>query len=172
MWLDRLGNQQTPSNAPPPSQKRSYSPARRPSQLGPGPSPRPGFSPRASSLSVVSGSNTSTASLPANARLPNGSALKQEITPPTDDPLKVLERILGIPLPKNEEHDIVEKPQEQLQERPEVFVEGIDFGGKSLEEFAKDVPYKSLNPETQYYFSIEECEYVCQHEPYIAHLLK
>ncbi|KXX82152.1 Vacuolar protein sorting-associated protein 52 B [Madurella mycetomatis] len=96
MWLDRFGGQH-PGNAPSPSQSRTQSPLPRRTSSARGPyltSQRPGISPRASSLSLVS--NDSSSSLLAASKRTNGSALKQ-ITTAGDapDPEEILTRILG-----------------------------------------------------------------------------
>ncbi|KAK3703867.1 Vacuolar protein sorting-associated protein 52 [Vermiconidia calcicola] len=121
--------QSTPSATP----NRSFSPApRRSAQLGPSTLPRrPGLSPRTSSLSVGS-LYGSTESLPAAARIPNGSSLKHELgsSPTLDvpDPVEVLQSIIG-PLPGPEGADAVSN-------KPPALVEDIDFGELSLEDYA------------------------------------
>ncbi|GAB1318800.1 Vacuolar protein sorting-associated protein 52 [Madurella fahalii] len=97
MWLDRFGGQH-PGNVPsPPSQSRTQSPLPRRTSSARGPyltSQRPGISPRASSLSLVS--NDSSSSLLAASKRTNGSALKQTTTAgDAPDPEEVLARILG-----------------------------------------------------------------------------
>ncbi len=161
MWLDRLSNQITPSGPPPMNPNRSFSPApRRPSHLAPGPSQRPGYSPRSSSLSVVSRANSSTSSLAAPGRIPNGSTLKQEITPPpnSDDPLETLEQIVGSPLRKGDDQSGGSEEEESV-ERPPELVEDIAFDGQSLDDFAKGSPESE---EDRYsasrIFSTQECE--------------
>ena len=154
MWLDRLSGHSTPSASPPP-QKRSFSPApRRPSHLAPGTSSRPGFSPRSSSLNVAQ-SNSSTTSL-NSSRLPNGSGLKQQVSPSVNvaDPLEALEEIVG-KLPKT---TAPENADGGVVGRPADIVEIIDFNGLGLDEFVQadsdgleDDSVKS---------SVEECEYV------------
>ena len=148
---------------PPPFGQRSYSPVpKRPSHLAP--SSRPPYNPRSSSLSLISRTNSSTSSLPGASRAPNGSTLKQQLTPPpfADDPLEVLEKIIGLPLPQaagvnGEEND---------NERPEELVADIDFEGLSLEEFASGID--RLNGSSKgaekprSAQSVEECEYVRQ----------
>ena len=138
MWLERFSNQSsqsTPSTTP----NRYHSPApRRSVQLGPSTLPRrPGLSPRTSSLSVGS-LGGSTDSLPAAARVPNGSNLKNELssapTPDVSDPVDVLERLLG-PLRKNGEGDRSGAVVDAYA--PDSLTEDIDFGGLSLEEFAE-----------------------------------
>ncbi|KAL8761491.1 MAG: hypothetical protein Q9184_002401 [Pyrenodesmia sp. 2 TL-2023] len=136
MWLDRLSGQSTPSAPPAPAQSRSYSPApRRSSHLPPGPPTRPAYGPRTTSLGLSSKANFSTNSL-NSPRLPNGSSLRQQLSPPADviDPLGVLKDILGKQSDKvvngSEDGDsstIVQKP-------PHV-AEDIDFEGLSLHAF-------------------------------------
>src|ERR1700761_7475041 len=100
MWLERFSAQSTQSTPSSTTPTRSYSPApRRSIQLGPSTLPRrPGLSPRTSSLSVGS-LGGSTESLPAAARVPNGSNLKNEladsVSPDVSDPLEVLQSLLG-----------------------------------------------------------------------------
>lgn len=152
MWLDRLSSHSTPSGSPPPA-NRSYSPAvRRPSHLAPTSTPqRPGFSPRSSSLSLVS--NDSTTSLLASAKKPNGSALRQPSTvPDVTDPLEVLEKILGpegkgVVVPANNTSN-----GDAGDENDEV----LDFGGLNLHEFvaSEELPKGVTVYNAQ---TIEEC---------------
>lgn len=139
MWLDRFSGHSTPSGSPP-RQGRAYSPApqRRSSHLALAPLPlRPGYSPRSSSLSLALTPSTSTSSLPAAARILNGSALKQTISAPVDipDPLAVLQDVIG-PL----SHKVSESEGSLEEERdPEKAFEieaDIDFGGLDLQAFA------------------------------------
>lgn len=138
MWgLDRFSGHSTPSGSPPP-QNRSFSPApRRPSHLGAGLAARPAHSPRSSSLNVSGKYSSSTTSL-NSTRLPNGSGLKQQITTPADftNPLKLLEEIVGRPIPGEDEVD-GEEGEGQLG-KPTELVEDIDFGGLSIHDFLED----------------------------------
>ena len=142
MWRERFSAQSTQSS-PSATPDRSYSPApRRSVQLGPSTLPRrPGLSPRGSSTSVGS-LYGSTESLPAAARLPNGSNLKNELgsspTPDAPDPLGVLESILG-PLRKDGEDNTGDKSNGVNDIDPSSG-EDIEFGGLSLEEFADAAP--------------------------------
>lgn len=161
MWLDRLSGHSTPSGPPSP-QSRSFSPApRRPSHLGSGAASRPGFSPRSSSLNVSAKFNSSTTSI-NSPRLPNGSGLKQQFTPPVDfaDPLKVLEEIIGSPSHGSSGQQ--DTPRDDGGEkRPARLVEDIDFKGLGLHDFmetADDVGTLDEHNATQ---TAEECEYVC-----------
>ena len=160
MWgLDRFSGHSTPSGSPPP-QNRSFSPApRHPSNLGPGLAARPPHSPRSSSFNVSSKYNTSTASL-NSPRLPNGSGLKQQITPPADftDPLRLLEDIIGRPIPDEEERD-GEDGRVQL-EKPAELVEDVDFGGRSIQDFLKGEEERDLDSSGDTAQSAMECEYV------------
>ncbi|MCJ1390950.1 hypothetical protein MMC18_003811 [Xylographa bjoerkii] len=147
MWLDRLSNQPTPSGYPPVVQNRSFSPApRRSMHLAPGSLARPGYSPRSSSLSLVSRSNTSNISLPGAARISNGSTLKQQITPPefVEDPLAILGRILGSSFHAD---DPIRNGAEAgtVLEKPEGFAEEIAFNSLSLQDFA----HETINGETE-----------------------
>src|ERR1700761_4530128 len=131
MWLERFSAQSTQSTPSSTTPTRSYSPApRRSIQLGPSTLPRrPGLSPRTSSLSVGS-LGGSTESLPATARVPNGSNLKNELssapTPDIPDPVDVLESILG-PLQKSSEDD--GNVRDEIEGTPAALSEDIDFGG-------------------------------------------
>ena len=165
MWLDRFSNHPTPSHSPSPPLNRSHSPApqRGPSQLGTGSPLRPGYGPRISSLNSGSRATISTASVNSQ-RLPNGSALKHEVTPPADysDPLQVLERIIGRQLPQSDGPVEHEKEQEQA-EKPSELVADVDFGGLSLVEFARSEDIESKTPEIASQSTaqtVEECEYV------------
>ena len=149
MWLERFSaqsSQSTPSTTP----NRSYSPApRRSIQLGPSTLPRrPGLSPRTSSLSVGS-LGGSTDSLPATARLPNGSNLKNELssapTPDVPDPIDVLESILGPVRKEASSHEDVSKG---VSGTPPTLTEDIDFGVLSLEEYANTSPRDTTSKAT------------------------
>jgi len=133
VWLDRFSAQSSPSGSPPP-QGRVYSQSgRRGPYLGSTPSlpPRPGLNPRSSSLSLIS--NPSDISLPNLGRIPNGSALRNEIpqSSPANglDPLAVLEDIVGKPSKKRRSDGSA------VETRPTDLVEDIDFGSHSLESF-------------------------------------
>ncbi|TKA30165.1 hypothetical protein B0A50_02884 [Salinomyces thailandicus] len=141
MWLERFSGQSAQST-PSASPHRALSPGtpRRSIQLSPNTLPRrPGLNPRTSSLVSVASLSGSTDSLPAAARIPNGTNLKNELagSPAGDvsDPLEVLGSILGS-LPKgagaddNGKHVAVGEPPQVEEE--------IDFGGRSLEEFARE----------------------------------
>ncbi|KAK4544619.1 hypothetical protein LTR36_004191 [Oleoguttula mirabilis] len=138
MWLERFSgqsSQSTPSGSP----NRAFSPApRRSVQLGPSTLPRrPGLAPRTSSLSVASFGG-SVESLPATARIPNGTNLRNELagSPAGDvsDPLDVLQQILG---PLKQEETPLPNGVHVEDEQPARPVEEIEFGGLSLEEFAE-----------------------------------
>ncbi|OTA30450.1 hypothetical protein BTJ68_10100 [Hortaea werneckii EXF-2000] len=138
MWLERFSGQSSQST-PSASPSRALSPGtpRRSVQLGPSTLPRrPGLNPRTSSLSVAS-LGASTESLPAAARIPNGTNLKNELasSPVGDvsDPVEILETILGAPPPGQ---DAEAKAGIDAVERPAKIEEDIDFNGLSLEEFA------------------------------------
>ena len=164
MWgLDRFSGHSTPAGSPPP-QNRSFSPApRRPSHLGPGLAARPPHSPRSSYLNVSSKYNSSTTSL-NSPRLPNGSGLKQQITPPADftDPLRSLEQLVGRSISDGDEtHE--EDAHAQL-EKPAELVEDVDFRGRSIHDFLEDEdePHgiRSLDSSRDTPQSVMECEYV------------
>ena len=96
--------------------------------------------------------------------MPYGSGLKQQITPPPDftDPVKLLEEIIGRPIPGEneghgkEDHDQLEKPAE--------LVEYIDFGGRSIHDFLEDEEEQdgigTLDSYDDTAQSAMECEYV------------
>lgn len=157
MWLDRLSSHSTPSGSPPPPANRSYSPAtRRPSHLAPTSAPqRPSFSPRSSSLSLVS--NDSTTSLLTSSKRPNGSGLRQSsIVPDVAEPLDVLEKLL-----EPEGKGLADPSKAGTSNGTESTAgesdSELDFGGLSLRELlaedlsnAKDrTPYNAQ--------TIEEC---------------
>ncbi|KAL8827134.1 MAG: hypothetical protein Q9191_003363 [Dirinaria sp. TL-2023a] len=144
MWLDRFSGHSTPSQSPPPPQNRSYSPApQRPSGLGPGRPVRPPYGPRTSSLNVSSKSNLSTTSL-SSQRVPNGSILRGQVSPPPDfaDPLKVLEAVIGKSL-SEEKTQNGELNADEVLERPSQLVKEVDFGGLSLQDFARNGVYEA-----------------------------
>ncbi|KAI9760403.1 MAG: Eukaryotic translation initiation factor 5A [Chaenotheca gracillima] len=138
MWLDRFSGHSTPSGSPP--RTRSYSPApQRSSHLAPASQPfRPGYSPRSSSLSLAS--NASTSSLPGTRGQANGSALKQSVvsSPPDEvsNPLDVLRNIVGASLKTGPRAS--EDSRNDLDDPLAAsVVDGVDFGGLSLQEFAQ-----------------------------------
>lgn len=164
MWgLDRFSGHSTPSGSPPP-QNRSLSPApRRPSHLNPGLAARPPHSPRSSSLNL-SGKHYSSSTSLNSPHLPNGSGLKQQITPPADftNPLKLLEEIVGRPI-SDEDEGHGEEEEGQL-EKPTELVEDVDFGGRSIHDFFEDEDDRD-NLEDLDRFDVTaqgamECEYV------------
>lgn len=161
MWLDRFSGH---SGSPPPPQQRSYSPGpRRPTHLAPGPAQRPGFSPRTSSLSIAVNSNASTTSLASTSRLTNGSALKQQITPPPNvaDPLDVLEEVVGLSLHRRSASNGLSDDSTFLN-KPTSLIDIIEFDGLSLHDFARaEVEGVSAGEKQQYAVQpVEECEYV------------
>ncbi|KAI5368157.1 hypothetical protein Slin15195_G032910 [Septoria linicola] len=136
LWLNRFTDQAS-SREPPAASvpNRTGSPApRRSIQLGPSTSlpRRPGIQPRTSSLSVASLAG-STESLPATARIPNGTDLKRQLAGASNgdvpDPVDVLESILG---PRRADGDSVEAADDDGETIPGE----IDFEGLSLEDFA------------------------------------
>ena len=125
MWLDRFSGHSTPSESPPP-QNRPYSPApRRPNGLVPTGTARPPFGPRISSLNLDPRANLSTSSVNSQ-------------TPPADltDPLEALEAIVGRSIPADRARDGVFH-DESSRARPRELVEAVDFGGLSLDDFAR-----------------------------------
>jgi hypothetical protein len=164
MWLDRLSSHSTPSGSPPPPANRSYSPAtRRPSHLAPSSAPqRPGFSPRSSSLSLVS--NDSTTSLLASSKRPNGSGLRQSSTvPDVTEPLEVLEKVLGAE--RKGLADPSKATANGTGEIPDKSDLELDFGTLSLHELVAD-ELPNVKGETPYNSqTIEECMYKPLHTP-------
>lgn len=107
--------------------------------------------------------NASTTSL-NSTKVPHGSALKQQITPPADlvDSLKALAAVVGKPLP--EENLENRSTQNDVEvKRPARLIEDIDFSGLGLKEFALvdfgDKQEIRVNSVTTVQ-TVEECEYV------------
>ena len=161
--FERLSNLPTPSVSPPPG-SRSYSPApRRPNHIQSGLA-RPPFNARSSSLSLASSQASSTALLQGATRITNGSTLRQELSParPAEDPLQVLEQIVGLPRPREDEKD----NGEPAGQRPKELVADVTFDGLSLEEFTRmkspQRDRKRAEIQTLSTQSVAECEYVKQ----------
>lgn len=164
MWLDRFPGHPMPSQSPPATQKRPYSPApRRPSGLGPSGALRPPYGPRTSSLHLNARANISTTSVNSQ-RPPNGSTLKSQVSPPADfeDPLKALATIVGRSI---SEESIIDGDAggNQLPEKPLELVEEVDFEGSSLEEFVHDhacvLERKSTKTDSTVQ-TVDQCKYV------------
>lgn len=159
MWsLDRLSGHTTPSASPPPQLNRNPNLPRRPSHLVPSPvGGRPPFNPRSSSLSLVSNdSNTSLLS----SRRPNGSNLKQTVTPPNvPDPLEVLGKLLdngeATKSPFAKDQTAANGAVTSIREEDD---EGEwDFGGLSLQDIVAGEPF---DIEDEYVYksqTLEEC---------------
>ena len=166
MWLDRFSSQPTPNGSPPPPQSRSFSPARRrPSHLAPVPPPRPGYNLRSSSLSLNAKANVSTISLSGTSRVPNGSTLIHELTPPPDvgNPLDILHSIIRSTV---HHHEIPHSTDgEAVVEKPQTLTPNVEFGELSLQELVqsgKQFGQPALVPQHQESKqSVEECKYVC-----------
>lgn len=167
MWLDRFSGNSTPSGFPTPPHNRSYSPApRRPTGPGHGGSSRPSFGPRTSSLGLNARAKLSTNSL-NSSKLPNGSALRRQISPPTEsaDALEILGKLIGKSLEGESNGDTQDGlvRGDSLSGRPSDLQEEIDFGGESLEDFAQASPYEAQYSERGsriHIQTVEECEYV------------
>ena len=149
------------ASASPPQGPRSFSPApRKPNNLTPSSLARPPFNARSSSLSLKSRQNSSTTSLLGAARNTNGSALKQELGASVEDPLDVLEQIVGLPRPLDEDNG----PEETALERPAELVTNVPFGNLSLTDFVREKapPNGQQRAETEHLStqSAGECEYV------------
>ena len=99
--------------------------------------------------------------------MPNGSGLKQQITPPADftDPLRSLENIIGRPIPG--EHEGHEEEGQGHVEKPTELVQDIEFGGRSIHDFMEGEEERdgvgSLKPIDDAAQSAMECEYVYSH---------
>ena len=154
----------TPTSPPLNGQSRSTSVSstapRHPSNLGPNANgnPRPQFSPRSSSLNVSAKFNASNASLNSPRYSGAGSALRQELVPPSDarDPLKVLEEIVGEALFSQDNSHLVKG-------RPESLIDEIDFESLTLDEFAagsEDGVAGEVEEGQVRLQTVEECEYV------------
>ncbi|MCJ1483896.1 hypothetical protein MMC06_004064 [Schaereria dolodes] len=155
MWLDRLSSQSASASSLSPLQNKSHpSATRRPSHLSPKPAARTPFSPRSSSLSLASKVNASTSSLTGASRAPNGSTLKNQVSPPGDfdDPLAILSSIVGSSLPKdNTNVDHFER--DGILTKPERLVVDVSFNGSSLQEFVQnsyDEQEQEVNGSTYY----------------------
>ena len=150
MWSGRLAGQSSTSPAPSQPGSRSYSPVPRRSTSGLGPyitsQQRPGISPRASSLSLVSNdSSTSNSSFLASSRKVNGSALKQSTTAYAGpDPVDVLNKLLGngdeaaveSGRPSASAASTLPSPSPSSTITPSDLELDFDFGGMSLRELA------------------------------------
>ncbi|KAF2821146.1 Vps52-domain-containing protein [Ophiobolus disseminans] len=160
MWgLDRLSAYSTPSGTPPP-RRDSYSPAPRRGYPAPGPGPlpaRPGLVPRTTSLSLISPAS-STTSLPATVRAPNGGPRRRATggLHHGPDPIQVLASIMG-GLPQKPLAGTGEK-QQPIAEKPKVVVDEIDFGGLSLHDFAADTPREHQQPTSVHTYSAQSVE--------------
>lgn len=151
--MDRLAGQPALSNA----QSRSYSPLPRRSTLTPqSGSPRPGFNPRSSALSLVS--NDSTTSLLGNSKKPNGTGLKQSSTTSDHpDPLELLDKLLEF------ENEAKGTNAYNRGHYGADFVDlgtDVDFNGLSLVELARSEMIESDNFYVYRSQSIEECMYL------------
>lgn len=154
MWLDRLASSSGASTPQPAS--RPYSPAPRRSvsnNLSPYvTSQRPGHSPRASSLSLVS--NDSSTSLLSASRKPNGSSLRQTSTAPADgpDPFELLDKLLSTTFGK----DGNSKTAGSAITEADINWKA-EFGGLSLKELASSSDTESKAITTRRPQTIEEC---------------
>ena len=131
MWKDRFSGHSTPSASPVPwNRSGSPAPQRRPSHLAPnGPPRRPGLPQRVTSWSGLT--NGSTDFLPPNARAPNASGLREQLSSTVvsgnHDPLHALHEILGLKQEKISAATLKESD----------FVEDVEFGGLSLQAFVE-----------------------------------
>lgn len=139
MWLDRRPGPQPGIAAQAASQpnSRPISPLPRRTSSSRGPyltSQRPGSTPRASNLSLVS--NDSSSSLLGSSKRANGSALKQSVTvEDAPDPVEVLEKLLG-PLPAGTN---IQSAGIRPITEADLELE-FDFGGLGLRELASSSP--------------------------------
>lgn len=163
MWLDRLAAQATtPSTTPPGSRAYSPSPVRRtPSGLGPyvTSQQRPGLVPRSSSFQSLTSNDSSTSSLLAYSRRPNGSALKQSTTAYVGpDPVDVLRQLLG------EESDAAATEKQAAGSVTEDALDlDFDFGGLSLTELAHADDYGEDSADVHRTQTVEECMFSIAH---------
>ena len=78
------------------------------------------------------------------------------------DPVDVLEKIIGGPLKRGEADG--DDQEEVVIEKPSELQEDIDFGGISLQEFARsqanNVSALDIEATQESVQSVEECEYV------------
>lgn len=155
-WLDRLSHTSTPSS-------RRGSPA--PRKLTSTPS-RPSLDSRANSLSSLTRPGSSTTSLTATntTRTTATSGLRQEISRPEDveDPLQVLERVLGYQIARGES----ETDQIVLMQRPSELEDDMDFGNLSLMQYIKAVDDEQKTPAEvtiRSYQTAEECRFARSH---------
>lgn len=157
MWSSRLtGQSSSPASSQPGS--RSFSPAPRRTNSGLGPyitsQQRPGISPRSSTLSLASDSSTS--SLLASSRRPNGSALKQSTTAYAGpDPVDVLAKLLG-----NGVEDVpilAEQPSPSTAIAASDLDLDFDFGGMSLRELALSEDPMTEDSYVHRSQTVEEC---------------
>ncbi|KAI9727325.1 MAG: hypothetical protein M1828_006944 [Chrysothrix sp. TS-e1954] len=159
MWLDRFSTSATPASSVP--QSRNLSPApRRSLSVTP---QRPGLNPRSTSLSLLS--NSSSQNLPLNPRQSQRSGLRNQIEepPPSDieSPLTLVGRLLGFDLAEEAGKPVAEHESELPTERPDEVDEEIDFGGRSLYDFAYgdiEVPGGALDVPEYSRQSVEEYE--------------
>ncbi|KAI1962878.1 Vacuolar protein sorting-associated protein 52 [Ophidiomyces ophidiicola] len=136
MWLDRFSGHSGAGNPTP--FKRQASPIPQQSQHNAGnPPSRPPFNKRSSSLSLASVANASTSSLAGSLRPGNAPSLGKS-TPaarPGTDPVEVLQGIIG------SKGQLDDEPCSSSSDsftvvKPEQLVKAIDFGDRSLEQFA------------------------------------
>jgi hypothetical protein len=131
MWHERRPNQQSPVS-------RTNSPIPR-RGTAPTPPPRPGLTPRVSSLSLVSTPAISTTNLSTTLRTTNGSALRHELrnetTPDVPDPLQVLESIIGPPSRKYGGDGAIAASGEGS---PDGIDRDVNFSGLSLQDFVDE----------------------------------
>lgn len=136
MWLDRFSGHSTPSASPVPwNRSNAPLPPRRSSQFSQNvlPPKRPGLPQRVTSWSGLT--NGSTDSLPASARVPNASTLRDQLVAPQTNgsgPLDALQEILRT--------TVSSAPGGGLDLSDADLVEDIDFGGLSLQAFADAAP--------------------------------
>jgi len=162
-WLDRLSNNNASSGGAPPS--RPYSPTSTPSSRNSLQIPsrsqqpvRPSLQTRSTSLNLVS-----SATLPASARIPRESSLKNQLaqSPSEDtiDPLEALGTILGVT--SKEPEITIEAAFDEDQDdaaKPTVLAETIDFGSLSLEDFIEqNAPHHARRAHTYSLPSVDEC---------------
>lgn len=162
-WLDRLSNNNTSSSGAPPS--RPYSPTSTPSSRNSLQIPsrsqqpvRPSLQTRSTSLNLVS-----SATLPASARVPRESSLKNQLaqspTEDTVDPLEALGTILGVTLKEPEiTIEAADEEEDDAISKPIVLTETIEFGSLSLQDFIEqNAPHHARRAHPYSLPSVDEC---------------
>ena len=105
----------------------------------------------------------SSATLPASARVPRESSLKNQLaqSPSEDtvDPLEALGTILGVSLKEPEVTiEAADEEAEDVLTKPNVLTESIEFGSLSLQDFIEqNAPHHARRAPTYSLPSVDEC---------------